>query len=145
MTHETIIYGMIDAGELELETLNPHHARNLEILATLPETDASPALVRDMFHVAPAAATHRSQVIHFAGSFESLETQWEAWLDKFEALLRRLYWFGAVIHLDSELFEGDYRYEWVVSDKAFDECLFGDELKPINDWEFTGGPRLFEA
>ena len=145
MSHETILYGMIDAGELELDELNPHHALNRKVLENLPDDDEQPALVRSMFSIAPANATFNSQVIHFGASYPGLEKSWDTWLEKFEDLLRKMYWFGAVVHLDSELFEGDYRYEWVVSDKAFDTCLFGDTLQPINDWEFTGGPRLFDA
>lgn len=146
MSHETIIYGMIDAGELERDdVLNPHYALNQAALAALTDDDDDPALVRGMFSIAPAQARYSSQVIHFGASYASLEKSWDRWLEKFEALLRQMYWFSAVVHLDSELFDGDYRYEWMLTDKAFDECLIGDTLQPVNEWEFTGGPRFFDT
>ncbi|CAM2007210.1 hypothetical protein [Acanthopleuribacter pedis] len=145
MSHETILYGMIDAGELERDTLNPHYALNQAALDALGDEDDDPVLLRGMFSIAPPRARFSSQVIHFGASYEGLEKRWDRWLEKFEALLRTMYWFNAVVHLDSELFEGDYRYEWMLTDKAFDDCLIGDTLKPIYEWEFTGGPRLFDV
>ena len=146
MSFETLIYGMIDTGELDGEEgPNPHYARNRAVLNALPQQDPFPSLTRGMFTMGDPAATYRSQLIHFGGSYESLERHWPAWLAKFEALLRRTYWFGAVLHLESELFEGDYQYQWLATEEAVNRCLLGEELKPVDAWEFSGGPRRFDA
>lgn len=146
MAFETIVYGMIDAGELESDVgMNVHHQRNLDVLAALPEDDEQPALIRSMFSSPGKAAAYQSQVIHFGGSFETLERQFHLWLEKFEALLRQMYWYSVVLHLDSELFEGDYEYQWVVSEKCLEERLFLPDPLPVNDWDFDGPPRQFDV
>lgn len=143
LVHETIIYGMIDAGDLDGEA--PHHELNRKILETLPETDEAPGLTRNMFSVTGKNETYQSQIIHFAASVKALEKNWHLWLEKFENLLRQLYWFGAVVHLESELFEGDYQYQWVVTDESMNKDLFGDPIRPVSGWEFSGGPRAFDV
>lgn len=144
MSHETIVYGIIDAGEFENELgENPHHPLNVKVLETLPETDERPALTRDMFSIAARPDGFGSQIIHFAATYQALEKDWEAWLEKFEAFLGKLHWYGATVHLESELFEGDYRYEWCITEEAMDRCFYND-LLPVDEFEFDGGPRRFD-
>lgn len=143
LEHETIIYGMIDAGEIDEQS--PHHELNRQVVASLPETDDMPFLTRGMFSVTGSPEMYGSQIIHFAASMKALEPMWHIWLEKFEDLLRRLYWFGAVVHLESELFEGDYQYQWIISDESMNNELFNDPIRPVSGWEFTGGPRAFDV
>lgn len=142
---ETIVYGMIDAGVIDdEETVNPHHQLNRDIITALPLADGDPPLTRDLFSLSSGNAQFRSQIIRIGGSFDSLERYWKEWLEKFEDLLRGLYWFSAVIHLESEVFEGDYTYQWLVTEEALDRCLLSNPMKPVDEWEFSGGPREFE-
>lgn len=145
MAYETILYGMIDAGEIDSEVgLNVHHQRNLEVLQSLPESDEHPALVRSLFSTPGPAATYNSQVIHFGGSFKMLERHFHEWLDKFEAMLKQMYWYSVILHLDSELLEGDYEYQWCVTERCLDDRLLLPDPKPVDEWEFDGPPRKFD-
>jgi hypothetical protein len=145
MAYETLLYGMIDAGEIDSEVgLNVHHQRNLDAIAQLPESDDQPALIRSMFSVPGPNATFQSQVIHFGGSFEMLERNFHLWLEKFEEQLKKMYWYSVVLHLDSELLEGDYEYQWCVSEECLEERLFLPDPLPVNEWEFDGPPRKFD-
>lgn len=141
LNHETIIYGMIDAGDIED---NAHHELNRTVLAQLPEIDQDPPLTSGMFAVTGKGEMYQSQIIHFAASIKALEANWHVWLEKFEHLLGQLHWFGVILHLESELFEGDYQYQWVVTDESVDQDLFNSPIRPVSAWEFSGGPRRFD-
>jgi hypothetical protein len=47
--------------------------------------------VRSMFGIPPEDRDYRTQVIPFGVSLNTIERRWEAWLERFEDLLRRLY------------------------------------------------------
>jgi hypothetical protein len=85
--------------------------------------------------------TYRDQVIVFGASYKSVEYEWTEWLDKFESILKLLYWTSATIHLDTELV-GTHTYEWLIDFKQTDNWYL-DNPKPITNWEFNGGPRKF--
>jgi hypothetical protein len=84
---------------------------------------------------------YRDQVIVFGASYKSVEQEWEEWLLKFEAILKKLYWTSVIIHLDAEL-AGPYTYEWVV-DMNLTDTWFSGNLQPSSQWSFKGGPRKF--
>jgi hypothetical protein len=144
MGFESIIYGRIDGP-----TWRPHDYRKLqrlnrEVIDALPETDDWPFLTRSMFAVPgeePEQGTYRSQVIHFGASLKEVEQDWEAWLAKFEALLSRLYWYSAKLHLEAE-HGGDHQYEWLIEQDQIDRWL-QDPPHPVSRWKFQGGPRVF--
>jgi hypothetical protein len=145
MTQQTIIYGYIQGAEWMSSDLRKLHRLNREVIANLPEKDTFPYLTRSMFAIPgdePEQGTYRSQIIHFAASMKEAELQWKKWLEKFEALLRKLYWFNAKVHLRAEVI-GDFDYEWTVD--ANQIVLFlKDAPKPPTNWFFDGGPRSFE-
>ena len=68
--------------------------------------------------------------------------EWKKWMEKFESLLRRLYWFNAVVHHRAEVL-GDQDYEWTVDANQIVHYL-KDDPKPPNKWYFDGGPRSFD-
>jgi hypothetical protein len=82
--------------------------------------------------------TYRGPVIYFGGSFSSLYESWAEWLDKFESLLRQLYWEHAVVVLVTE-WMGQHVYRWDVEDQA----SLTELPPPERKWVFTGGPRDF--
>jgi hypothetical protein len=86
--------------------------------------------------------TFRGRVIHFGGSFSKLYLNWPEWLEKFESLLRRLYWEHAVVVLVTELI-GHHTYRWDATLKAT-ELFSAKPPVPVGDWEFSGGPRSFD-
>src|SRR4051794_2562871 len=123
MGSEAIIYGKIEGAVWRSEDWRKLHRLNRLILdEILPATDDWPFLIRSMFSI-PGENTHegtyRTQVIHFGASIKDAQEEWNAWLLKWEALLSRLYWINAVVHLENEV-GGSHRYEWVVTPDQVD-------------------------
>jgi hypothetical protein len=121
-----------------------HH--NRRVLRSLPLDDKWPFLSRRMMNASPmfgsgtsglVCATYRGPVIHFGGSFSSLFEDWTEWLEKFESLLRRLYWEHAVVVLVTE-WMGQHVCRWD-ADKTI--LSAADPMPPpVKQWVFTG-PR----
>lgn len=146
MTQQSILYGYIQGAEWMSSDLHKLHRMNRQIIGALPENDAFPYLTRAMFSIPgdePPQGTYRSQIIHFAASMKEVELEWKKWLEKFEAMLRKLYWFSAMVHLRAEVL-GDYDYEWTVDANQIVNYL-KDDPKPPTNWFFDGGPRTFEV
>ena len=115
----------------------------------MPAQGEWPFLTRRMFCASPmcgsgheglANVTYRGPVIYFGGSFSSICAEWGQWLEKFEALLRRLYWEHAVVVLVTE-WMGQHVYRWDAEDRDFS----ADEPRPIRAWKYEGGPRDFSG
>lgn len=125
MGHISIVHGYI-------EGLGVHAHHNAERIAALPEHDTRPYLTRDMFAVPSMKHSYENQLITFGLVYNRVELRWQAWLEKFEALLRTMYWDEAHVYLQTDLW-GSYHYVWsplpVVSDL------------PTQQWTFSGGPR----
>jgi hypothetical protein len=116
------------------------HDYNREVLARMADDDDWPWLVRGMFAVPPVrpVGTYRRQVIHFGASIKDDpqdRSVWDVWLDKFEGLLRRMYWFSARVHLETE-FEPSRVFEWLPT-KAARDGLFSDTPQPVDTWTRT--------
>lgn len=145
MTQESIVYGYIQGAEWMSTDLRRLHRLNRQVIGALPEADAFPHLTRSMFSIPgddPQQGTYRSQIIHFAASMKEVELHWREWLEKFESLLKKLYWFNAVVHLRAEVL-GDEVYEWTVDANQIVHYL-NDDPKPPTKWFFDGGPRSFD-
>ena len=100
-------------------------------IAALPEHDTRPEITRDMFAVPTREHSYLSQLISFGRSYNGVENHWEAWLTKFEALLRGMYWDEAHVYLKTELW-GSFHYVWTPKP---------DTPLPNQEWTFSGGPR----
>lgn len=59
------------------------------------------------------------------------------WIGKFESLLRRLYWFEAVMHI--KWIYGDRTFRWRADEEQVGEMVSNDLLKPIDRWTFADG------
>lgn len=140
MGHESIIYGRIEGPGWRPEDFGRLHRLNREMIASLPEEDDWPFLTRGMFAVPDDSrqGTYRTQVIHFGASLKEVEDDWAAWLSKFEALLRRLFWVSAKLHLEAER-GGSHTYQWVAEPDQIDRWL-GEPPLPVARWTFAGGP-----
>lgn len=132
MGHEVVVFGSIEGADPERL-----RARNAAVLAALPADDDWPGLVGGMFAL-PAGwphGTYRSHVIHFGASFKDDPHDpavWDGWLGKFEAVLRRMYWWSATLHLDTE-FGPERVFRWRPSAAAVDR-MTGDEPQPVEEW-----------
>ena len=137
MGHEALVHGLIEAATWTPERYRELQDRNAVVLAGLPEHDNWPALVRGLFAL-PAAypeGTYRTQVIHFGASFKNEPDDlrfWDPWLDKFEVLLRQLYWWSATAHLEREGWP-PVTIEWSPTENAL-MALTGEVPEPVGDW-----------
>ena len=136
MESESIVYGCIrdwpstDAGERALR-----HANNQQALAQLPAADAWPLLGREMFSLGGGPG-EQSQVIHFGASYQAIEYEWALWVKEFEALLKRLYWASAVVHLETEL-NGLHTFRWESESGCHSPEEDGLRMRCV--WEREGG------
>lgn len=129
MSLESIVYGYIKGATLRP---GPHffdlHPLNRAVINRLPRGDEWPFLTRSMFAYpgddAPAGRFRR-QIIHLGASFKQVEEAWEEWLGKFEALLRRLYWWSVTLHLESQQV-GNYTYLWAARSPEY-----GNDDRPL--------------
>jgi hypothetical protein len=138
---ESIVYGCIR----DCPSDSPAESRlrreiNRQVLADLPTGDAWSLLGREMFTCGelPGEHLYQTQVIHFGASYRSVEYEWSLWIKQFEALLKRLYWASAVVHLETEL-NGTHTFRWE-SDNGFHSPQEG-ELRVRCAWEREGGLR----
>ncbi|AQZ36262.1 hypothetical protein BHQ29_16165 [Pseudomonas sp. LPH1] len=113
---------------------------NHGVLAELPAGELWPFLGREMFSFCdlPGAGLYQTQVIHFGASYGAVEYEWNLWIEAFEALLKRLYWASAVVHLETEL-NGMHTFRWE-SDSGFHSPQEGG-LRVRCAWEREGALR----
>jgi hypothetical protein len=138
---ESIVYGCIrdwPSDDPELRRLR--RETNHGVLAELPAGELWPFLGREMFSFCdlPGAGLYQTQVIHFGASYGAIEYEWNLWIEAFEALLKRLYWASAVVHLETEL-NGMHTFRWE-SDNGFHSPQEGG-LRVRCAWEREGALR----
>ena len=141
MESESIVYGCIrdwPSDDPELRRLR--RETNHGVLAELPAGELWPFLGRQMFSFCetPGAGLYQTQVIHFGASYGAIEYEWNLWIEAFEALLKRLYWASAVVHLETEL-NGMHTFRWE-SDNGFHSPQEGG-LRVRCAWEREGALR----
>ncbi|VXB80137.1 hypothetical protein [Pseudomonas sp. 8O] len=141
MESESIVYGCIrdwPSDDPELRRLR--RETNHGVLAELPAGELWPFLGREMFSFCdlPGAGLYQTQVIHFGASYGAIEYEWNLWIEAFEALLKRLYWASAVVHLETEL-NGTHTFRWE-SDSGFHSPQEGG-LRVRCAWEREGALR----
>ena len=144
MGHITIVYGCIIGATWKTHDYHKLQRLNRNYLSTLPTTDTFPWIHKNMFNASDpdnVEGNYRDQVITFGASYKAVEYEWDEWLEKFEGILRQVYWTSATIHLDTELV-GKHIYEWTFDINQTDNWI-SDHPKPTTMWEFKGGPRNF--
>jgi hypothetical protein len=144
MGHEAIIYGRIEGAHWNAgERFSWTHELNQNAIASIPASDEWPWLVRGMFALPSPwpMGTYRTQIIHFGASIKDEpgdERVWESFTTKFEAVLGTLYWYSAVLHLQTD-FIPHRLYKWVPTPAALSR-LHDDPPQPITDWERSVTP-----
>ena len=105
MESESIVYGCIRDWPGDSMERRMRRAANRRVLDSLPGGEAWPFLGREMFSRCEqsGAGLYQTQIIHFGASYQAIEYEWSLWVEQFEALLRRLYWASAVVHLETEV------------------------------------------
>jgi hypothetical protein len=74
-------------------------------------------------------------MIHFAASMKNADFVLREWLDKFEALLKRLYWEEAYVRVERG-YIGTHEFGWKPK-KSWVSALHSGRLTPITEWNFT--------
>lgn len=100
MSDPNILTGYIEEALPKYQSDNAFfHRANDAVLDALPAEDEWPPVCRSLFSATGEDwlhGSHRGQrLIHFAGRFNYFGDELGPWLDKFESLLRRLYWLRA--------------------------------------------------
>lgn len=113
MESESIVYGCIRDWPGDSMERRMRRAANRRVLDSLPGGEAWPFLGREMFSRCEqsGAGLYQTQIIHFGASYQAIEYEWSLWVEQFEALLRRLYWASAVVHLETEV-NGSHTFRW---------------------------------
>lgn len=121
MDNESVVYGCIKHLPLgSPEQRAQSYGHNRQVIASLPGADGWPFLCREMFSVPGSdifSGQYQTQVIHFGMSYRAVEYEWDQWLGKFEALLKRMYWINAVVHLETA-FSGHHTFIWDCPDEC---------------------------
>jgi hypothetical protein len=137
MSSESIIYGFIESATWRQEEYRRYQSRNLHLLSELPEKDKYPFLSKGMFSAPgfePGQGTHRVHVIHFGASMKNFEfEEVPLWVEKFEQLLSKLYWFRATAHIITEM-DLTYRFDWSIHPEVIATYHAGDP-SPSRRWE----------
>ncbi|SHM98640.1 hypothetical protein [Phytopseudomonas punonensis] len=143
MESESIVYGNIRDWPSD----SPSESRlrrllNKQVLDALPTGDAWPFLGREMFACCqqPGSGLYQTQVIHFGASYQTIEYEWKLWVAEFEALLKRLYWASAVVHLETEL-SGTHTFRWEAESESGLHSPQDGPLRVRCAWEREGGLR----
>ena len=119
MDQESIVYGCIkDVSDVDSDVARRKTNRNA--LITLPQADEWPYLSREMFSLPKVEFVndfYQTEVIHFGSSYRAIEYEWDAWMQKFEELLSKMYWVSAIVHLETEL-SGVHTFTWESKDNG---------------------------
>jgi hypothetical protein len=116
MSQESVVYGCIKDVTFTADMEETRHRRhiNRRVLAALPSIEDWPLLSREMF-VLPSETLIvddlHTDVVPFGNSYKGVEYEWEQWLQRFEDLLKNMYWVSATVHLETE-FNGVHTFTW---------------------------------
>ena len=113
MDGEAVIYGCIRDCVATAEAA-PRLRINREAIGALPTVETWPLICREMFGTPQRSLLlngPHTEVVHFGASYQGIEYEWELWMREFEALLGRMYWVSATVHLETEL-SGTHSFYW---------------------------------
>ena len=123
----------------------PHHQENRQdyrnvndhVLDCLPETDDFPPLCKCMASRTGSDSSQGSsrgnRLIYLGGYFNHILDDLPQWLDKFESLLRRLYWTEAELHIFGGWMCASYTINYRISQATADQFA-KDPENPERDW-----------
>lgn len=113
MDQESIVYGCIK--DIASTTYISDRIRtNRDAMLSLPHADEWPFLSQEMFSIPQSDFpnnAYQTEVMHFGASYQAVEYEWDQWINQFEALLSKMYWVSATVHLETEL-SGTHTFTW---------------------------------
>ncbi|WP_049721722.1 hypothetical protein [Gilvimarinus polysaccharolyticus] len=113
MDQESIVYGCIKDSIQGVGYADRLRA-NRDAMLTLPRADSWPFLCQEMFAIPELGGltrNYQTEVMHFGASYKAVEYEWSQWIEQFEALLSKMYWVSATVHLETELC-GSHTFTW---------------------------------
>lgn len=120
MSQNSIVYGCIKDTSHHRDCVERLQT-NRRVISGLPKNDEWPFLSQTMFSLSGFDATQtnsfQSPIIHFGAAYRAIEYEWDEWIIHFEALLSRLYWVAATVHLETELY-GKHAFSWQLPEGA---------------------------
>ena len=132
----TFIYGVIEEYGLNHNRKDEIYAHNESILSQLPTSDNWPPLSQNMFAITKGELLEYSgRIIHFGACLKSVEHEWIEWKEKFENLLKEMYWLQAHVHFKTE-YTGVVSFEWRIDLHKW--SIDDTPIAPIKEeyWEF---------
>lgn len=141
MDQESIVYGCIkDASYLGENS--ERKASNRSAMLSLPTADDWPFLSQEMFSIPQNngfQGAYQTEVMHFGASYKAVEYEWDQWMQQFEALLSRMFWVSATVHLETEL-SGTHTFTW---ESEGDSHFPGSQKMNVRcEWSHEGGLSL---
>lgn len=113
MDQESIVYGCIkDVSDGKSSSFRI--SANRDAILCLPGADEWSFIYKDMFSlpiVDKPRNSYQTDVIHFGASYKAIEYEWAQWIAQFEALLNKMYWMSATVHLETEI-SGIHTFTW---------------------------------
>lgn len=112
MDQESIVYGCIK--DTALDNVAERRRVNRDAMISLPPVETWPVLSREMFSAQDQQtedSSLQSEVMHFGASYQGVEYEWKHWMEQFEALLKKMYWVSATVHLETEM-SGTHSFVW---------------------------------
>ena len=122
MAQESVVYGCITDMLFARSKADVAERRdnNQLVTASLPASEDWPLLCKEMFS-SPQRAVDlgacQTDVIHFGSSYKGVEHEWSTWLKEFEALLDKMFWASATVHLQTA-FSGSHTFVWQAEDEV---------------------------
>ncbi|MFA7554363.1 MAG: hypothetical protein WCY88_08945 [Spongiibacteraceae bacterium] len=116
MIQESVVYGCIKDLLLSDNTqeAQQHRLNNQKVMMSLPSIEDWPLLSREMFSMPVQVVSGddaHTDVMHFGTSYKGVEHEWEMWIQKFESMLKSMYWVSATVHLETE-YNGRHTFTW---------------------------------
>ena len=141
MGHEVVIYGVILGPMYGGNDCDPMrlHIRNEQIVRSLPRDGDWPWVDLSIFALPgpQPMGTYRQQVIHFGLSIKDdpSSEEWLAiWIEKFENVLRLLFWSSARLHIERDFEPRRRQYTCTPSEEAR-TAMNADPPEPVGSWE----------
>jgi hypothetical protein len=142
MAHESILFGFIQGSKFTNangQKFRELQIRNTRVISALPMRDSYPYLSKGMFGLPPLdnlSVTYRTQIIHFGCTINYLEFgDVPEWLEKFEDLLRTLFWYRTEVHIITDAI-GVHRFQWQ-ADQTLYATYWTDDPQPTTWWART--------
>lgn len=143
MGDTAVIYGVINGAMAEASgRWQRFYEHNRLVIDRLPQSDDHPPLVREMFSISPVM--WQAQPIHFGWSTNHFGEYWPAWREKFEALLHRLCWWNARLHIETDV-SGSLSCQWRINPDSIRHWRSSDPPVLENAWEYSDAGDWIDA